>query len=234
MIEQNEPAQDDTQEDIEELVLKESIVGASGLNAANLLIGIRGDPSIRESIPERKRYDSEVDTLFEEIAENLQEILLNRSTYRIYVGFNNGEIRTHSIFDPLRQEIHSAAKIAQRSYISRQFPPVSYQDKIGFIRDTYTAVQEHPTYTKLPGYWKNIMGRRNKSWEPMTEAEIKSIVSTMKVLRNLPEYYLRNVTVCTVQSIVRLQFNCDGTQIIDAENYQSFLDENLPNEELPQ
>lgn len=234
MVDENALPEDSSQEDIEELVLKESIVGASGLNAANLLIGIRGDPSIRESIPERKRYDSEVDMLFEDIAENLQEILLNRSTYRIYVGFNNGEIRTHSIFDPLRQEIHSAAKIAQRSYITRQFPPVSYEDKIAFIRDTYAAVQENSIYKQVPGYWKNIMLRRNQSWEPMTEDEIKSTVSTLKVLRNLPEYYLRNVTICTVQSIVRLQFNCDGTQIIDAENYQKFLDDNLPNEELPQ
>lgn len=218
---------DITDIDLEELVLKESIVSASGLNATNLLVGIRGDPSIRESIPSRKRYNSDVDNLLKKIAPNLEEILLNRSTYRVYVGFNNGEIRTHSIFDPLRQEIHSAEKIADASYIARQFPSVSYNDKIEFIRDTYKNIQSHPTYTKLPGYWQNILNRRNSAWQPMEEGEIKSIVSTMMVLRNLPEYYLRNVTICTVQSIVRMQFNCDGTQIIDAENYQRFLEDNL-------
>lgn len=225
------PEQNNDKE-LEELVLKESIVSASGLNSTNLLVGIRGDPSIRESIPARKRYNSEVDNLFAQIAENLEEILLNRSTYRIYLGFNNGEIRTHSVFDPLRQEIHSAEKIAQKSYIDRQFPPIAYQDKINFVSDTYAAIKSHNTYQQLPGYWQNILNRRNDSWEAMEETEIRSIISTLKVLRNLPEYYLRNVTVCMVQSIVRLQFNCDGTQIIDAENYQKFLEENLTSNEL--
>lgn len=43
----------------------------------------------------------------------------------------------------------------------------------------------------------------------------------------MPTYYIRNVTISIVQSIVRMQFNCDGTQIVSAENYQQFLEDNL-------
>ena len=39
--------------DMEELVLRESIVSAAGINASSLQIGIRGDPSMRETTVER-------------------------------------------------------------------------------------------------------------------------------------------------------------------------------------
>ena len=48
------------------------------------------------------------------------------------------------------------------------------------------------------------------------------------MLRDIQEYYLRNITACMVQGIVRMQFNCDSTQIINARNLQKFLEENLP------
>ena len=213
--------------EIEELVLKESILSASGLNSDSLQIGIKGDPSLRETTFDRKKYHSTVDSVFDELELILKELLLNRSTYRIYIGFNNGEIRTHSIFDPLRQEVHQAEKMADWDYVRRQFPEVGYEDKIAFVQDIYTGLSEHPIYEKLPSYWQNIMHRRNKKWQPMEKSEITNVLSTLRVLRDMPEYYLRNVTVCTVQSVVHMQFNCDGTQLISAENYQRFLEENL-------
>ncbi len=44
----------------------------------------------------------------------------------------------------------------------------------------------------------------------------------------MQEYYLRNITVCMVQGIVHMQFNCDGTQIINAKNVRRFVNENIP------
>ena len=73
------------------------------------------------------------------------------------------------------------------------------------------------------------MAKRSKAWEPMEPTEIKTVISTLKALRDMPMYYLRNITINIVQSIVRIQFNCDGTQIVSAENYTRFLEENLPN-----
>lgn len=215
--------------DMEEIVLKESIVSAAGINASSLQIGIRGDPSMRETTVERKRYRSSVDDHLDALMPRLEDLMLNHSPYQLFVGFNNGEIRTNSVFDPMRQEIHDAEKMIDPAYIARQFPAVEYADKIKLIRETYSGLREHPIYQQLPGYWKSFMAKRSKAWEPMEPAEIKTVISTLKALRDMPMYYLRNITINIVQSIVRIQFNCDGTQIVSAENYTRFLEENLPN-----
>lgn len=214
--------------EMEELVLRETILSATGLNEKSVQIGIKGDPSLRETTLERKRYESPVDKVMDALVVNLEELFLNRSTYRIFIGFNSGEVRTHSIFDPLRQEIHAAEKLADVSYIDRHFPKISYQDKIQAMREIYGIIQKSSWFDRVPNYWKNIFIKRHQSWEPMTQEEIHRIISTLKVLRNLPDFYLRNITICMVQDMVRMQFNCDGTQIISAENYQKFLEDNMP------
>ncbi|MDH5393268.1 MAG: hypothetical protein OEY11_08800 [Gammaproteobacteria bacterium] len=215
-------------DNFEELVLKESIVSAAGLNSSHLQIGIRGDPSLRETTYDRKRYKSPADNVIDALQENLLDLMLNRSTYRIYVGFNSGEIRTHSVFDPLRQEVHTAEKMADSEYIKRQFPAVSYTDKIQQMRELYSALRAGEIYKKLPAYWQNILNKRSANWQPMKADELEPIITTFKTLREMQQYYLRNVTLCIVQSLVSMQFNCDGTQIISAENYKSFLESNLP------
>lgn len=218
----------DFDENYEELILKESIVGAAGLNSSHLQIGIRGDPSLRETTFDRKRYQSPADLVIDDLQTNLTELMLNRSTYRIYVGMNSGEIRTHSVFDPLRQEVHTADKIADRAYIERQFPAVNYEDKIQLMRELYQALRNSSAYQALPAHWQNILNKRSANWKPMNCEEIEPIISTFKVLREMQQYFLRNVTLCVVQSLVSMQFNCDGTQIISTENYKAFLEENLP------
>ncbi|MCK4710244.1 MAG: hypothetical protein KAU21_16625, partial [Gammaproteobacteria bacterium] len=175
----------------------------------------------------RKRYKSEVDENIDILIPNLEELLLNRSAYKLFIGFNNGEIRTISVFDPLREEIHSVEKMIDHSYIERQFPEVPYEDKIQLMRDMYNNLRDNTIYQRLPNYWKNIMARRSAGWEPMEREEITHVISTLKTLREMPTYYVRNVTISVVQSIVRMQFNCDGTQIVSAENYQQFLEDNL-------
>lgn len=212
----------------EELVLQESIVSATGLNSGNIQVGIKGDPSLRESVLLRKKYSSPVDQYLPALENNLQDLLLNRSTYRIYIGFNSGEIRTHSIFDPMREEVHEAAKIADQDYINRQFPPISYEDKVEGMRDIYVALRRSELYQKLPDYWKRIMEKRSERWTPLARDQIPNIVSTLRILREMQEYYLRNISICLIQSIVRMSFNCDGTQIVRAEDFKRFLTENIP------
>jgi hypothetical protein len=214
-------------ERLEELILQESIVSAAGLHSEQVLIGIKGDPSLRESAPLRKRYDSKVDSLFDQLEPNLEDIMLNRGIYRIFVGFNSGEIRTNSVFDPLRQEIHDAEKIADKDYINRHFPEINYDDKIALMRELYAALRASEHFRKIPGYWQNILNRRSQSWTPLEPDNIAKILTTVRKLRDIEEYYLRNITVCIVQGIVRMQFNCDGTQIIDAHNFKHFLEENI-------
>ena len=214
-------------EHLEELILQESIVSAAGLNSEQVLIGIKGDPSLRESAPLRKRYDSKVDSLFDQLEPNLEDLMLNRGIYRIFLGFNSGEIRTNSVFDPLRQEIHDAEKIADKDYINRHFPHIEYSDKISLMRELYATLRASEHYKKIPGYWQNILNRRSQSWIPLEPENIPKILTTVRKLRDIEEYYLRNITMCIVQGIVRMQFNCDGTQIIDAHNFKHFLEENV-------
>jgi len=215
------------EDNLEELILQESIVSAAGLNPEQVLIGIKGDPSLRESAPLRKRYDSKVDSLFDQLEPNLEDIMLNRGIYRIFVGFNSGEIRTNSIFDPLRQEIHDAEKIANQDYINRHFPLIEYNDKVALMRELYATLRASEHYKKIPTYWQNILNRRSQKWKPLEPDNIPDILSTVRKLRDIEGYYLRNITVCIVQGIVRMQFNCDGTQIIDAHNFKTFLEENV-------
>lgn len=215
------------EDNLEKLILQESIVSAAGLNPAQVVIGIKGDPSLRESAHLRKRYDSKVDGLFNQLEPNLEEIMLNRGIYRLFVGFNSGEIRTNSIFDPLRQEIHDAEKIADQDYINRHFPLIEYSDKVSLMRELYATLRSSEHYTRIPNYWQNILNRRSQQWLPLEPDNITKVLSTVATLRSIEEYYLRNITICIVQGIVRMQFNCDGTQIIDAHNFKNFLEENI-------
>ncbi len=215
------------EEQLEALILQESIVSAAGLNSDQVLIGIKGDPSLRESATLRKRYDSKVDSIFDQLEPNLEDIMLNRGIYRIFVGFNSGEIRTDSVFDPLRQEIHDAEKIADKDYIERHFPLINYDDKVALMRELYATLRASEHYKRIPSYWQNILNRRSQQWVPLESENIPDILSTVRKLRDIEEYYLRNITICIVQGIVRMQFNCDGTQIIDAHNFKHFLEENI-------
>lgn len=215
-------------ENLEELVLKESIVSAAGLRPDQVQIGIKGDPSLRESATLRKRYASPVDDVFDTLEPNLEELMLNRGIYRVFVAFNSGEIRTNSIFDPLRQEFHDATRLADRGYLDRHFPKISYEDKISLMRELYTTLRNSIHYKQMPTYWQNILNRRSGTWKPLEPDNIPDILKTVRKLREIEEYYLRNITICIVQGLVRMQFNCDGTQIIDAHNFRRFLEQNLP------
>lgn len=220
--------QDESENELEALVLRESIVSATGLNKGSLQIGIKGDPSLRETTLERKKYESPVDKVMGKLIVSLKELMLERSIYRIFIGFNSGEIRTNSIFDPLRQEIHEAEKLVDPAYVDRHFPRVKFADKIQAMRDIYGAIGRSKLFDTVPDYWKRIFSKRHDSWEPMTQDEIKTIMTSVKIMRKLPDFYLRNITICIVQDMIRMQFNCDGTQIISAENYQKFIADNMP------
>lgn len=213
---------------IEEQILKESIVSAAGLNAETLQVGLKGDPSMRETALLRKRYRNRMDDHIDAIAENLGDMMVNRGLYRVYVGLNSGEIRTLSVFDPLRSEIHAGEKLADRHYIERHFPTIPFEDKIELMHDLYGALRSSRCYQRLPGYWQSILERRAGVWQPLGRDEISAVFSSLRALREMQEYYLRNITVCMVQGIVHMQFNCDGTQIINARNVKRFVSENVP------
>ena len=69
------------------------------------------------------------------------------------------------------------------------------------------------------------------NWEPMSHSEIADILSRLPLLRKIPDFYLRNLTISIIKNTIRLQFNCDGTQIVNAKGLQDFIEQNLVDEE---
>ena len=214
--------------ELERLVLQENIVSAVGLDPKKLQIGLKGDPSLRETAMDRCRYESELDRVFNELEPVFEDLLLRRGLYRLFIGFNNSEIRTCSIFDPLREEIHQAEKLASPDYVERHFPRIPYDRKTDIMRQLYAALMKSDLWDYMPPHWQRLTQNRHKFWQPMSEDEVLRVLRHLRVLRNLPEYYLRNFSISTVQSVVRLQFNCDGTQIIHAADFDAFIKQNLP------
>jgi CRP-like cAMP-binding protein len=211
----------------EELILRESLVDMTGLKGRRLNISIKGDPSLRESVFDRGRYESMVDKVMDKLRPNLEELLLNRCVYNLFVNFNSGEIRTSSIFDPFVDEIHTSDKLIEKAYIDRHFPEINYEEKAKLIKSMYQFISSDHSFNQLPVQWKNIIGRSHNIWEPIEKEEIKKVMAQLGKLRSIESFYLRNISISMVLDAIRMQFNCDGTHIVSAEDYQQFLVQNL-------
>jgi CRP-like cAMP-binding protein len=211
----------------EELILRESLVDITGIKGKHFHLSIKGDPSLRETTFTRERYESVVDKVLPLLEPRLEDLLINRCVYQIYVGFNNGEVRTSSIFDPFNEEIHQANKLVDEAYIDRHFSAVAYEEKVSMLKRLYGAVARDPVFRDLPDHFRKIFSRYFKDWKPVTPGEITNTISRLTSLRSIPNYYLRNFTISMARDTIRMQFNCDGTHIVSAEDYQRFIEENL-------
>ncbi|MCK5359822.1 MAG: cyclic nucleotide-binding domain-containing protein [Gammaproteobacteria bacterium] len=211
----------------EELSLKENLMGATGLNAKKLHVSIKGDPSLRESAFMRERYESVVDKMLPELQSSLQELLLNRCIYRLFINMNSGEVRTYSIFNPLNEDIHTANKLVSKSYIERHFPVISYEDKEKYIKRLFNFILTDELFKKIPDHFQNIFNKSNADWQAVTAEEIINVISKLSTLRSIECFYLRNISISIVQDAIRMQFNCDGTHIVSSEDYKQFLKDNV-------
>ena len=211
----------------EEHALKENLVDITGIKTGRLHIGIKGDPSLRESVFTRERYESIVDKVLPLLQPRLVDLLLNRCIFRISVAFNSGEIRLSSIFDPFNEEVHQADKIVDEAYADRHFAKVTYEEKALVIRHLYEAICNVPVFKDMPGYFRKIFGCYCRDWQPVAREDIAEAIGKLSSLRSIPNYYLRNFSINTVQDAIRMQFNCDGTHIVSSEDYQRFIEENI-------
>ncbi|GMQ89008.1 MAG: hypothetical protein BMS9Abin09_0452 [Gammaproteobacteria bacterium] len=211
----------------EELILRESLSDAIGIRSNNLYVSIKGDPSLRETALFRERYESPVDRILDKLQPNLQGLLLNRCIFQLVVNFNSGEIRVRSVFDPFREKVHTADKLVDRAYIDRHFTNMPYKEKLRLVADTYGFISGRPQFNSLPEQWKSIFQKSISRWEPLSMKEIESIMSKLIELRNVPSFYLRNISINIIQDAIRLQFNCDGTHIVSSEDYQQFIEDNF-------
>ena len=211
----------------EELLLKENLIAATGINTKRLHVSIKGDPSLRESAFVRERYESVVDKVLPQLVPNLEDLLLNRCIYSVTINFNSGEISTNSIFDPFNEGIHTVNKLINKSYIERHFPLVSYDEKSAFILRLFDFVSSDDLFNGVPNHLKNIISKFYADWQSIDKREITRVLSQLGTLRNIESFYLRNISIGIIQDAIRMQFNCDGTHFVSSEDYQQFLKDNL-------
>ncbi|MDD5248397.1 MAG: cyclic nucleotide-binding domain-containing protein [Rhodocyclaceae bacterium] len=211
----------------EELVLKEKLIGDTGLDAQHLHVGIGGDPSMRETALFRERYESSVDRALPQLVMVFKELLLNRVAYRISIGFNNGEIRIATILDPFNDEFHPANRLTDETYIDRHFPKLDYERKAEMVRRVFATLQNEAFFGELPEYLGNIYRHHYETWKPMPKEEVIKTIDKFPDLRSIQNYYIRNATISITKDAIHMQFNCDGAHIVSAADYQIFLEENL-------
>lgn len=209
----------------EKLVLEEKMVCLAG--ARDMHIGIKGDPSLRESAMERPRYESVVDRFLPELVERFEDMLLNRTVHRIQIGFNNGEIRVSTLLDPFAEEFHPALRLLDTSYIERHFPRVDYQRKTKIIRTLYQTISEADLFAELPQHLLHGFMEYFDKWAPVPAESIAKTIRQLPILRIIPNFYVRSCTINILKDAIHMQFNCDGTHIVSASGYERFLEENI-------
>jgi len=211
----------------EELLLIESLILTTGIDGKKLQVSIKGDPSIRESAFFRRRHVSVVDKLLPQLEPVLEDLLLNRCIYKLFLNFNSGEVRTRSVFNPFNEEIHTVNKLINKAYIERHFLEISYVEKTQFIKRLLGFVSTDALFSQLPSFMVNAFTKLNEGWEPVTQHNISIVMTQLRDLRNIKSFYLRNLSISIIQDAIRLQFNCDGTHFLSSEDYSQFLLENL-------
>lgn len=211
----------------EGLALKENVLASTGLNKKNVKVAIAGDPSMRETAFERERYESRVDKVLPELVEKLHNLLLERCVSELYIQFNSSEIGLTSIFDPFNYEIHPVEKLVDDAYLDRHFPVIDFEKKSNIIKLMYGAIDKELEHIDVANHFKSAYHNYYQDWQPLSQEEISKVLATLTPLRKIPNFYLRNFGISITRDTVRMQFNCDGTHIVSAQEYQNFLDENI-------
>jgi len=211
----------------EELALKENLLASTGIKGNTLQVSIKGDPTMRETVFERERRESPMDKVLPQLMTTLKILLLERTVTEVSLHFNSGEIRLTSIFDPFNYSIHPANKLIDAGYLDRHFPTMAFSSKVALIRRLYDVLAAQFDHMTFPGHFRESYLNRYRMWDALSETEIARIVDKLEALRNIPNYYLRNMSISITRDAVRMQFNCDGTHIVSSGDYDRFLSENL-------
>jgi hypothetical protein len=209
-------------------VIHEAIIGAFGLPPDKLHVSIKGDPSLRETVPLRPRQESRIDRNADLVLETCGWLLRKTGCYGIYIGFNSSEVRTESVFNPFNYEIHDAEALIREGYKERHFVKLPYQKKMKIMRKVRDSVQTGPLRQFLPPHWQSLMDQQRAEWKPLDKNDIGRIMQSFSKLREIDGFYLRNAAVSLSQGMVRASFNCDGTYIVDAAHFPQFVQEIVP------
>ncbi len=203
-------------------ILKKALMGHGF--SPYFVCSLKGDKNLRDSVYQRQKVPNFVDNNLSELTEIFKHLLLKTTIHRLSIGFNNGEIKTFSIFDPLNMEIHTAENLLYEDYVSNNFPIIELESKDLFIRRLYKYLLTDDAFNTLPIYWQQNMINRNNNMTKLTDISVLSnILDTLTKLRAVDSYYLRTAIISLFNSSVALSFNCDGTQIMAHGAFEDFI-----------
>lgn len=208
--------------------LKKALVGY-GFDK-KLIQSIKGDKSLRDTVYNRKKHNSSVDKSIHKIMSVCEYLLLETGVHRLSIGFNNGEIKTFSIFDPANMEVHLAADLLDQDYLASHFVVISLAEKSRFFKRLYTMLAKDKIFEYLSSDWQNTFKARNKAMQyaQLTNIEdLRYILSVLPCLRNLEGYFLRTASIGLFNSTINMTFNCDGTQIVAHQVFKDFVQNNI-------
>lgn len=211
----------------ERLVLEEKMLNTMGSGDRDMHVSIKGDASLRFSAMERPRYESVVDKNLEALTACFEDLLINRTAYRIMIGFNNGEIRVSTVLDPFSEEFHPALRLLDTSYVERHFPEIDYNRKAVMIQRMYQVNGEDAFFQNLPKHLKLGFSNYFLNWQPLPADEIPKIIAQLPRLRKIPNFYARSATINIVKDAIQMQFNCDGSHIVNTRAYERFVEDML-------
>jgi len=161
-------------------LLHEPIVGAFGLPADTPFVSIKGDPSLRETVPLRPRQQSRLDQIAGEVLQACAALLRDTGVYAIYVGFNSSEVRTESVFNPFAYEVHDAEDLVKPGYTARHFVTVPYEEKVRTIAWVRAMIQSGPLRHYLPAHWLKLMASTKSCRASTCCAASKAITCAMR------------------------------------------------------
>ncbi len=208
--------------------LKKALVGY-GFDK-HLVKSIKGDKHLRESVYDRPKHNSSVDDHLGEVLSICEYLLLSTGVHRLSIGFNNGEVKTFSIFDPANMEVHLAQDLLDTAYIADNFVEIPLEEKDQFLKRLCTMLTKDKIFDYLSTRWQVDFKARNHSMKGVALTnveEIKHILGILPRLRNLEGYYLRSASIGLFNSTVDMTFNCDGTHIVAHQAFKNFIQENI-------
>ena len=210
----------------EEKKLKNALVGYGF--SPNLVCSLKGDQSLRDTVYRRDKVHNFVDKNIQPLTKIFKTLLLETGVHRLSIGFNNGEIKTFSIFDPLNMEVHTAQNILDKTYLKENFPKVPIIEKDAFIKRLYKNLVQDEIFKNLPNQWQEGLFERNTQMKKLTNIkQLNNLLEMLPKLRELEGYYLRTASISLFNSTISLSFNCDGTQIMAHNAFEDFIKDNI-------
>jgi len=192
----------------------------------NLMRSVKGDKSLRDSVYNRERSFNNVDENIEALMGVVKYLLKSTGIFRIVIGFNNGEVKTSSVFDPFNVEIHLVEDLISEDYVFHHFGRIEIDEKSELIKRFYKMLENDKAFNFLSKEWQYAFHSRNKFMKQLTnEEDLDFIVENLPKLRSLDGYYLRSVVINLFNSTIAMSFNCDGTQIMSHKKFKEFINE---------